>query len=348
MAKVDSPNDNRSEAETATNKAAKDKAPQDEVLKDQVDGPSEEVRQGLERIKFKEQHYDANGLVETTDSDAKNTIRTNKPEEKVTHAFTWLRFFDRNDKYTGLEAEIVSPALRKLLRENLKHHRNFTPHWDAIRFSTFFEPIIHNWTKLMDAAKTGCDDVSAEEKQGKADLNLLMDQITHSPGLESYFRNHDPYKPSRHISFEYVWALFAPGSLIYSAPVLKQPQVFILQDYERDSEKITLTCWSYDWDGESFSRAAYDFEIKKFPNRKAINSLDYYPLEYHLDKNGQPDSDELKKSLIERGKRFREICVDANGSQMFEYRGNAISDQMGITKPNVSSTVSTISQFSLL
>jgi hypothetical protein len=151
-----------------------------------------------------------------------------------------------------------------------------------------------------------------------------MDQIKSTPELELYFRSNDPNNKSRTTTFEYLWVVFAPGCLVYSAPVMKQPQVFIFQNWFLNKDSINLTCWSYDWNGEPFDRVAYEFRVERFTGTEAINSLEHYPLEYHRDKDGNLDNEALKKSVIDRGRRFHEICVKAKGSHMFDYEGPAL------------------------
>jgi len=53
--------------------------------------------------------------------------------------------------------------------------------------------------------------------------------------------------------------------------------------------------------------------------------LNIYPVKFYLDPTGATWEVNLKPALIERGKRFREICVAPRGSRMFDYNGLALS-----------------------
>ena len=87
-----------------------------------------------------------------------------------------------------------------------------------------------------------------------------------------------------------------------------------------------LTCWAYDWNGEKFNRVPYDFYIEHFDGTKSINTLDHCPLYYHT------NTDKVRNRLINRGKRYRDLCICKSGSQMFDYNGFTIEDQKGITR----------------
>jgi hypothetical protein len=58
--------------------------------------------------------------------------------------------------------------------------------------------------------------------------------------------------------------------------------------------------------------------------------LNIYPVKFYLDPTGATWEVNLKPALIERGKRFREICVAPRCSRMFDYNGLALSRGRGI------------------
>ncbi|KAI4145455.1 MAG: hypothetical protein LQ341_002392 [Variospora aurantia] len=59
--------------------------------------------------------------------------------------------------------------------------------------------------------------------------------------------------------------------------------------------------------------------------------LDHYPLENHR------NQEKVRSDLIERGKKYRNLCVPENGVQLFDYDGISIEDQKGITRQDISS-----------
>ncbi|KAI4136448.1 MAG: hypothetical protein LQ341_005610 [Variospora aurantia] len=58
--------------------------------------------------------------------------------------------------------------------------------------------------------------------------------------------------------------------------------------------------------------------------------LDHYPLENHR------NQEKVRSDLIERGKKYRNLCVPENGVQLFDYGGITIEDQKGITRQEFS------------
>ncbi|GLI81005.1 hypothetical protein PoHVEF18_009374 [Penicillium ochrochloron] len=99
--------------------------------------------------------------------------------------------------------------------------------------------------------------------------------------------------------------------------------------------KWSMVAWMYDWNGTCFQRVPVRFEFDFFTGSRAINTLHCHPLRLHEseDTGSQGGKDcsiaELEKILLDRGRRFRELCVREKGSWMFDYHGDAISHAVG-------------------
>ncbi|KAI9771917.1 MAG: hypothetical protein M1839_002700 [Geoglossum umbratile] len=285
------------------------------------------------RIRFRVLRFNEFGISQEL-SEEPDTQSAEKPQTKgPAYAFTWLKVMDLNGKYVRTDAHITSPPLRKLLWENLKHYRGFFMHGEPIELSPSFHPIVHNWTKLTDAASKECEDDLPEVKNARKDLGLLLKHIASLSEMAQIFRSINSQNNPRTITYDLLWIIFAPGSLVYSRPVLNKPQIFITQEFQYDhhpEECFVLTCWAYEWNGRTFDRVPFDIKIEKYTNTRAVNSLPVYPLEYYSERGGETA---LRGSLIERGKRFRELCTRQKGAQLFYYDGLAIPDRKGITRP---------------
>ena len=285
--------------------------------------------QKLNRVRFKETRH-KNGYIETSDVDGRRDPAADEKEEDHDYAFIWTTTFDEAGKYSWTVVRIESDRLAQLLRNNLSHDAAFPRHDTVMRFRSPFAVLLHNWAKLKHAseAKSGDD----ESNSARRDLKQLMKQVSTTIEVAQYFLDFDPTrtpKPTT-INFEFLWTLFPTGRLVYSAPVMEQDQVFIVQDLEESLDKnnkrvFVLTCWSYDWDGATFNRVSYDFRIESFSGTKSINTLDHYPLEYHRDEQ------QLRNRLMVRGKKYREQCICKSGAQLFSYDGPCIEGQKGIT-----------------
>jgi hypothetical protein len=250
------------------------------------------------------------------------------------YAFTWLRTFDENKKYTNTKAIISFPELEKLIKDNCRPS-------SLTNYSTFtskFDTLVWDWERLEDASnKTNVQD-SEEGKKAREYLQLLLEQIKSSSELGPYFEKRDQWANSSEIPYDFLWTLFPPGELVYSPVIFGHPQAFIAREYEYTSPRprsgpqkdfFQLTCWSYDWNGETFSRVSGTLKIEKYTGAKTINTLKFYPAKYYVDKNGRPAVEKLRNDLKKRGEKFRQFCISPKGSQLFYCDGPVISKQVG-------------------
>jgi hypothetical protein len=180
--------------------------------------------------------------------------------------------------------------------------------------------------------------------KARADLATLLAQIPHTPELNGYFTGLEMQEKNRSVQFDYLWTIFPPGELVYASVFMKRPQVFLVKenigetteqsDSGRNEKRVWyLICWAYDWNGRTFYRVPVQFRFEEFQGLRAINTLPCYPLKFHEDEKTSSDNkDSLRKLLVRRGKRFRELCIKAPGKQMFEYDGDALSHGSGFQR----------------
>lgn len=289
------------------------------------------------RIRFREHHWNR-GNPTTTDVGGSQERPAPKVKENADYAFTWTRCFDNNEIYEFTDLEIQPGPLAVVLKDNLGHDPNFPHHDTLISFRSPFKCIVHNWTKLQAIAVQLPVADDGQSRAGK-DLQQLLKHVRDSTDLAPYFQDFDPVKEPKTINWQFLWTIFPPGCLIYSKPVMGKDQVLLFQyadeeELENSNKKMfILTCSVYDWNGETFNRVPYELTLEFFSDTKSINTLDHYPLKYHR------NADEVRSRLINRGKRYRELCVSKSGAQMFDYNGISIEDQKGITRQDVNGRV---------
>jgi len=133
------PKDKPSEAEVSTKEPSKGEPFNEKTstAKKCSDDLSKTASGELQRIRFRETHFDESGMIKTTDADAKPNMQVEKSEGKVTYAFIWERIFDRYNKYFESNVDIVSGTLHDLLVENLHHYPGFALHGKPINFCPF-------------------------------------------------------------------------------------------------------------------------------------------------------------------------------------------------------------------
>lgn len=121
-------------------------------------------------------------------------------------------------------------------------------------------------------------------------------------------------KASSEITYEYLWALFSPGTIIYSeiphlpgiAQCLRIRNVtYRVATIGPDPPEFIMSCWVLNHDGEHFglSRTLYPVGITEFAGALPITELPngQFPLEFH------PQGEAMRARLIAQGKAFVEL-----------------------------------------
>ena len=190
-----------------------------------------------------DKRFTTEGLQE--ERDAMATITQVEPNAAgIAYAMTILRHFDDKDKYESTTITIEDNGLRCLMLYALAYHPWYI-HAERLQFVSLFEPIIHTWTVLNALAADDKSDsmvrglykslqnpkdsqifktLSVDNilKKAMRDLGLFLEQVKLTPGLESYFSGgREMQEKIETVTFEYLWTLFPPGELVYSAIYMK-------------------------------------------------------------------------------------------------------------------------------
>ncbi|EFX04252.1 aaa family ATPase [Grosmannia clavigera kw1407] len=251
--------------------------------------------------------------------------------------------------------QLLARVMSKLDAGKSKVADMSSPYQDLIWCWKEAEEMAATSAELEEATKTDFKDVGGEEKQARLDLRALLNIISTSSGdeaLDTYFKSKDDMKDSRTISFSALWTLFPPGSFIIARPFLNHEQVFLVQsceipDTNDNDAKLSVTAFSYDWNGNNFHRVPYRFIIEEFKDKKTISQLDFYPLKYYSEgdeagnepqeksvENITKDVEKLKVKLIQRGKKFVEYSTAEKGKKTFNYDGRAFyTSNHGLFRP---------------
>lgn len=126
------------------------------------------------------------------------------------------------------------------------------------------------------------------------------------------------------MTFDLLWTLFPPNTMIYTSCVYSEEPKCLIFDY--GEEKIlkngkfyVLQCRYLDFNGKLLGEVISNLLIPEFRGAKAITSLEVYPLEYHK------EVAKVKSELIERGHRFASL----RGIHHTAYQGLAHQKQKG-------------------
>ncbi|KAI9697895.1 MAG: hypothetical protein M1820_007682 [Bogoriella megaspora] len=258
--------------------------------------------------------------------------------QKKTEQALLLRRYIYSDEEGDGDIIIYDHGLRNFLRKLLAH---YPFHWtgDTITIPSPYELIILNWNLLWDESGKVDDTDNDIDKQARADLRELLELLqkgSGDPRLDNYLQNRESYRKERCITFEALWTIFPPGAIILGRLFLKRDQLLIVQDNYRtwpvmDSSRRSgnppprwkLSCWTYDYDGEVFSRRSVTVDFEEFENTKPISSLPFHPLQEHEKRQ------EIEAGLFERGQAFRKYCTANLSDRLYGYDGDAILDSVG-------------------
>lgn len=245
------------------------------------------------------------------------------------------------------EIDIHDNGLWELLKLKLGYYPYHTFQGKPTTLKSPYEPLVHNWDKLRSLANEEVDDEDAQK--ARKDLGLLLDTILSGSGdekLDRYLKTREAAKNQDTVTFDNLWTLFPPGQLIYGKPFQDQDEIFLVQDsysswpasklYPGPDRAWELLCWVYDWNGKNFYRPSLTLKFEPFEGQKSVVSLPFYPLDLHEKK------DAIRKQLVERGMKFRGLCraKELGGSQMFQYKGNAIFGRKGFSMSSSENNVS--------
>lgn len=178
------------------------------------------------------------------------------------------------------------------------------------------EPLLHRWSALRETIV----DLEKQRDEGDEDAGIrarhakLLDDLLSREFAEVKEAISD-MKENGVITFQHLWTLFAPNTLIFSRQD-NQDRAVRLQTsrygVDRNNQPVFwLTCVYVDFDGQRFGTQKLNISISNFEGTKRISNLVAFPLDLH-DKYEQ-----IKTRLVERGARVEALA----GSHFRNYNG---------------------------
>ncbi|TQV90683.1 hypothetical protein V2A60_006894 [Cordyceps javanica] len=270
------------------------------------------------------------------------TDAQSQDEEDDDNIFLVRRTFDTQGRYRQTFVDIRSKLLRECLKETIGEVKGVTfveeiPKLDPDFLFLYFDDLRVHYKHLKTVKPAG--DSKRERAKNAKKLDL---KIAHLKVLLKYLRKDyadikrqvDSLLRNGLITFELLWALWKPKSLVYTTTFGNQdePRVFRVESVERHvnmqkGEFFHIDGKYFEYDGKNFGYGNMAEEIGAFRGARRITSLPCYPLKFHRDEEG------LRKRLIERGKKF----VELRGVHYKSYSGMAYlkSKKHGVVKFNV-------------
>ena len=146
-----------------------------------------------------------------------------------------------------------------------------------------------------------------------------------------------PLLESNMITFEYLWALFKPNTIVYTSTYGNQdePRAFKVEYATKEysfmrGEWYCIEGRYLEYDGKSFGMGGMEVNVESFKGARKITSLACYPLKYHR------GTDTIRTDLIERGRKF----VALKGMNYRFHRGMAFfKKKRSVIKVNINGRV---------
>ncbi|KAJ8110721.1 hypothetical protein OPT61_g6504 [Boeremia exigua] len=239
---------------------------------------------------------------------------------------TFRRQLQNDDKVDFEEVEIHSREMKNLLLKTTIHWEDTVTESDeSVTITSPFYMFVEHWDEHEQACEPNDKD-SEPVRQARVDLKDLMGFIKKSESLKSYFRSRDTIITKRRIKFQFLWTLFGHKTRVYARSYMNQMQMFEVQASPGPGykENFKVRCTAFDWDGTKFAAFTYVFHIKGYENDLPIDSLDVFPIQYYEDKPTQLSGEQLRQHLIERGRKYVDLCTQHPANFQCQYEGTAL------------------------
>ncbi|KAK4691867.1 hypothetical protein P7C71_g5229, partial [Lecanoromycetidae sp. Uapishka_2] len=231
-------------------------------------------------------------IVESLDKDSD---KVDKYEEYV---FVERRRYDEANRHYKTYLDIKSKSLADILREILKDVSTVSMRGDKpeIRVQTLF----HYLPQLEDRHKSNAKKDNQEMQHLSVLIHYLQQHFASTIGSLPQLLEHGE------ITFNLLWALFPPNSIVYTICIYSEQPKCLAYDHGedkmiKDQKYFVLSGRYLDFDGKRFGEVSGGTAIAEFRGARQITALESFPLIYHKER------EELESRLIDRGRHFASL-----------------------------------------
>lgn len=241
-----------------------------------------------------------------------NEAAENEETQKYAVLVRYKRSYDSRKSLEIDSVVVQSPLVKNLLQDVLDGYPGVTTTLHRLSFAAPFRPFVHRWAHFVQAVADTNKYDEETRKHTKILLNVLQEELKDViAALTDYVKN-------KVISFEHVWTIFVPETIIYSTRFGHPIALKLIESAYIDHPKLghcfMMQCACVDYDGYKFGTTRLMQPITPFGGILSITTLDSYPLSFH------PDEERVRALLLERGHRFENLA----GMHYKSYNGNAI------------------------
>ena len=227
------------------------------------------------------------------------------------HVLTVFREFDSNKQYWRTSIEIFSPSLSDFVKRVPGFIGDLNPAGDVLRLTEPFMELFYNRKVLIDAIEIRDYDIQdIDLVHARAHVSLVLGFMRTDFGdISRKLDDLESKTPSGLITYPELWLLYKPGTIVYSMEN-GEYEAFVVDSLQglhkrqggsnrRYSHgRLDLTCFSINYDGESFGRVWSMHCISPFHGTKEITSLHLIPERF------LPNASAVKDLALIRGKHF--------------------------------------------
>jgi len=131
-----------------------------------------------------------------------------------------------------------------------------------------------------------------------------------------------------HITYDLLWALFKPNSLVYTTCSGTHKPRCVRYNFGEEKTTIggakhwSINCSYLEFNGEDMGSAVIELTISKFRGAKRINELEAFPLQYHAGGTG------IRAELLRCGRMFMRLRgthhCHCSGSAFYKQNGELV------------------------
>lgn len=211
---------------------------------------------------------------------------------------------------------VQSPIIRELLGPVFAGYPGIQTKLKKMEFRAPFHMFFHRWSQFLQARPPRPNSMSRDEEVETryCHYQLLHDAI--SPEIVPQIKEVKDLLRNNVVSTKYLWALFEPGTSVYSK-VEDHERVYVVRGdrYEYDMggklSTYSLGCEYIDTNGVEFELASESLEIEAFEGVRPLSALNVLPCCL------KPDIGDIKQRLEDRGRKFATL----NGFNFKAYTG---------------------------
>jgi hypothetical protein len=210
--------------------------------------------------------------------------------------------------------EVKSPLLRNALKEVLKDFERINLDADPIAIPKPYESLFYRENEIKAYRKL------VKSAAAEKELDVLLEFM--NLNLQEVRKEYDSHVKNGKIKNSIAWALFPPGEVIVMNVASNAPaQCFLVKDCRFIGPlMLNIKVTMFEYNGRTFGNVKKNIQLQLPQNAGSyeITDLFVYPLKFH------PDCDKLKKSLVDRGRKYAKIVRRTHMNYKSVYLASAL------------------------